>query len=1153
MCGDGEGEVWNNTLIILMYSLLCNMDNRLTRLDDHGEFAHPYTAIQRSINVSQTTRDGSPIQDYNDYDKASGQYFDQLSLYSTIIHSFGPSKFVDFFYTYNLNPAYCANKRADFVYRMGLVDHVNMLPWINEFYHGNISESDYTAEQWNFLQTLPTFYPIAFRWANGVDGNETARKYEVDGKTSTVFDLSGDNIICPKSFTVDGVSSAEHGNVSYDATEKQVTYTPPTDVTEFDGFDIYVTTEGGRRVTLNVRFALLYRSSYTEVWDITELGGKPTVQNALDYIEQHDLTPYSTQSSGVAGTTFTRDKIEYLHLRFKFLAQTDGVYKFYIRADDASQVDFYKDGFNEQSLKTLSTSKDSSKYTDNGEFEYEMKAGDMLYVDGKLVNWGGLGYISVGVKFPDTDTIVEIPQENLVSPFVTSEELAQADSFEGWQPRFVDSIKNTVIDHKSEKDGWQVIKYPAGQPNDGNSADCMVDGNEDNFFHVQYSGANVPQYPHEFVFDMGVEQTVNYFEILRRGIGNERIYEMKLYGAQDGSVDEHGNELTDGAFKELFNGNVSNSNDRRYRVRFKDQSLRYFKLVVVRTQNVTVINEVYAGQEAQLSQTIKPSNYQKANDGFEENSANGKLSTETVGAFYEFEFLGTGFDIFADTSPDYGAAKVTVDGEQSGVIDLNVNAAFNKCVYKWSDTKAAQHTVRIETTSAGKFNISFINVNYGTPVGKDDYPALKKADGTEDYGNESVNRIFSRDWRTVVKDYKTLTSIRFVKSAPEGYEDTFERMDTFIRIYRNAQNYSELAFVYPGGIVSPSDCGSLFAGCAALEEIVLDNFDTTSMQGAVSMFNGCTSLRYVNAGKLNTENALWLGKMFANCSILTTVDIGGATIADGANIFGMFDGCVELDQIILPSNIGQNVYGELPGVYLDTTAERYVRSLTAANAGHTLKLHANHTAGTQHQKIEPTCTQTGMSEYYDCAECGFACVGGEYRTESSLVLQALGHEPVPYLDYELPTCSHPGHDIGLMCDRCGEVLYQGDEIPALPHTEEVTEGKAPTCTQKGLSDGSHCSVCGETLIEQQELAALEHTPEVLRGKAATATEKGLTDGLRCSVCGEILQAQSEIPALGTADTDNLNMTAIILGTLGGALLLSALAVTVIVLVRRRKN
>ncbi len=1074
---DGDGEVWNNTLILLIYSMLCNMDSRVVGVE-HGEYVHPFTAIERSQKITQEYKDKETglmreIEDYSEINEGNGAHFDQLSMYATLLHSFGPQKFVDMFYTYKMDPAYCPNKRADFVYRIGVVDRVNILDWVNENYFANIEDGMFTASQLEFLHNLPDFVPVAYRWANGIDGNETARKYDVDGKHETVFDLSKGSFSSPEEVEVLSVTSALYGQADYDETAQKVTYTPPATPTEYDRFDIIVRTAGGRQVTLNVNMHLVYKGLFGEVYDLGEASAynRPTVEKAKELIRGKE--PAYTVSSSTAGVRFNNldsttghNPVEYLHLQLKFRAPKSGTYTFYAQADDYAEIGFYRGTLDGTPAGAIKITRDTTSYTQFGGAEMRLEKNEVIFIDSHLVNWGGLGHMTIGVHLPDApeNEIVALPSEYLLSASVSDSDLAIVDEFKGWQPRFVDSIKNTTIDYQNSNLDWKILEAPVSEGGEAGQEvyrSNLVDGNEGTIYHSKYNGGTA-QLPHIFVIDTQKDRTFNYFDIIRRTNGNDKLLVYQLYGCKDAQYAYAAQGYTDddSGWTLLFDGASTNVNAARQRISFSRTEVRYFKLVILSNSGHTVIRELYAGVESKLSQTVKPANYMTQStdlandpaDGFAENPANGKLTTKKGSVKFEFKFLGSGFALFADTDPSYGQASVTVDGKDMGIIDLSDKPLFNKQVFLYEGTETAEHTVVVLTVDDRPFNISFINVEYGTPVAADEYPAV---DG--DYGDQSLSRQFTREWKTLVKDYKDLTSIQFVRTAPQDYKDTYIRIDTYIRLYRSG---SKIAFVYPGKILAPIECGSLFSGCEKLTELILDNFDTTYMRGATNMFYGCSSLESLDVSKFTTGNVLSFGRMFGDCTSLASMDLKSFELDENANLYRLFDNCTELESISLPEQTkngnarrrASNASGitfELPYVYQDAeTGEFFTEiTLTEANAGHTLRLHRSHTfdgsKACVHNRVDPSCTEDGVVAYKTCLTCGcnfnFEDESTLYRTQADLVIPALGHDffyywPEDPNDY--PTCTKGGKGGVYQCthDGCGEIMSSVESTDPIGHS-----------------------------------------------------------------------------------------------------------------------
>ncbi|MBR0230356.1 MAG: S-layer homology domain-containing protein, partial [Erysipelotrichaceae bacterium] len=147
---------------------------------------------------------------------------------------------------------------------------------------------------------------------------------------------------------------------------------------------------------------------------------------------------------------------------------------------------------------------------------------------------------------------------------------------------------------------------------------------------------------------------------------------------------------------------------------------------------------------------------------------------------------------------------------------------------------------------------------------------------------------------------------------------------------------------------------------------------------------------------------------------------------------------------------------------------------------------------------EPTCTSEG-EKTRECLRC--------HITES---------ETLPVSDHTIvidqavePTCTNSGLTEGSHCSVCGEVITAQEIIPALGHNwSEWTVTTDPTCTETGEKT-RECSRCHET--ETEPIPALGHDPGEAKHEnevAATCTEDGSYDVVvRCTRCNEILSSE----------------------------------------------
>ena len=110
------------------------------------------------------------------------------------------------------------------------------------------------------------------------------------------------------------------------------------------------------------------------------------------------------------------------------------------------------------------------------------------------------------------------------------------------------------------------------------------------------------------------------------------------------------------------------------------------------------------------------------------------------------------------------------------------------------------------------------------------------------------------------------------------------------------------------------------------------------------------------------------------------------------------------------------------------------------------------------------------------------------------------------------TCTESGYTGDEVCIDCGEIVKQGEVIPATGHKFDETV-IAPTCTASGY-DKFVCTVCGYE-YHDHFTAPLGHGETELRdAREATCTEDGYTGDEVCTVCEEIVKQGEVIPATG---------------------------------------
>ncbi len=192
--------------------------------------------------------------------------------------------------------------------------------------------------------------------------------------------------------------------------------------------------------------------------------------------------------------------------------------------------------------------------------------------------------------------------------------------------------------------------------------------------------------------------------------------------------------------------------------------------------------------------------------------------------------------------------------------------------------------------------------------------------------------------------------------------------------------------------------------------------------------------------------------------------------------------------------------------------------------------------------VEPTCTETGLTEGKHCETCGTVIVAQK-------VVDALDHDYNDGVVTTDPTCENAGVKT-FTCGACGDTYTEA--VTATGHKEVIDEAVGPTCTETGLTEGKHCETCGTVIVAQEVVDALDHDyndgvvttdptcenagvktftcgacgdtyteavtatghKEVIdKAVEPTCTETGLTEGKHCETCGTVIVAQKVVDAL----------------------------------------
>lgn len=738
-----EGEVLNNALTALAYLKVLDVgtyrDDNGDIAAEHGFVAHPYTNLKYSL-----TRNISAKQDWIHND-----YFEMLSMYVNIMHSFGVEKYFELMSTYKTQSLYVTEatdnttaKRADFIYRCSLVYGMDFRDYFNRLYQANVRDEVFTDEQLAYMRDLPVYYPVANLYAGGIDGVHTGGDYLVTYGSAPVFDLKG-KTVSSGAFTIESVEQPSEGKLTEQG-DGTYLYTFGNKPYVRDVFYFTVRTEDGQKHRMEV--TLRINNNVSEITRYVKVPSR-TLEGAMSDIASLTPTVTATAGGGCAQyTTATDDRNEVRIARFLFRADKSTVHTFYFKADDLAILRAGRD-FSHLEEK-LRITRDLQSFNETYKFSVTLSEGETYAFEVFNLNAGGGGFATFNLLLDAEEGVsksVALPAAQVIHPAFEGKEIEPYV----FEPKFMVSNKAGLSfgTLSTPKSAWRVLQAPAHHNGDVDTLEMhdpetgetmtmeidkksyLIDGQNGTIYHTAYRGTSagvIDPLPHVFVVDTGDVQGFNFFEIATRNHANSYIRAYNLYISDDNAnwrLVSSGADGTDGTPDTWLTYKNAVA-----RLDFEEIRGRYWKLEVLSTSGnnggaFTVIAELNAGLTAETQHIVPIFNTNiYTTNGWQDSATRetlpvGLLFTETAGEKIKLYFEGDSIALYGNKDNGYGSAEVYIDGEFFGIIDLQSDTLERRrLVFSHGGLTEGGHIVEIVTCSDELFNLGFAGVSYETQL-----------------------------------------------------------------------------------------------------------------------------------------------------------------------------------------------------------------------------------------------------------------------------------------------------------------------------------------------------------------------------------------------------------------------------------------------------
>ncbi|ENZ7231864.1 BspA family leucine-rich repeat surface protein [Enterococcus faecium] len=157
----------------------------------------------------------------------------------------------------------------------------------------------------------------------------------------------------------------------------------------------------------------------------------------------------------------------------------------------------------------------------------------------------------------------------------------------------------------------------------------------------------------------------------------------------------------------------------------------------------------------------------------------------------------------------------------------------------------------------------------------------------------------------VLKD--AATNARSITTSNNG-DPIIVSSDSLDKVFLEKENLEEIT-LNNLDTSNVQNMNAMFSGCINLTKLVLDNFDTSNVTNMAQMFYRCTNLTSLDLSSFKTNKVSLMSYMFLGCRSLTSLDLSSFDTSNVTVMRSMFANCIELTHLNLSTFNTDKVVG----------------------------------------------------------------------------------------------------------------------------------------------------------------------------------------------------------------------------------------------------